>query len=266
MKQIKLALERYSQSYLLPKVLSVPFERGLFKHPERLTVADENGEAIPLLQASPLSLWDDQSVKWLRVQLDLSQTRGESVLLNFTERSNAPVFKASLPEMNAIFNRLTIRLSASNKPVELRLLAQENESKRTFEAQSENCKVRITLEIQSLGVDKCFRVVARIHNYASAKHPGGLWDLGDPGSFEFDAFELILASETDGDIQTQLFEIDGNSELVQQLDKGQYQQLSVEQFSSGGEHWNCRNHVDKTNTVPLKRQGRCMVPRWFCTF
>lgn len=255
MKQIRLALQRYSQSYLLPKEFSVPFQRGLFKHPEKLTITDDAGAVIPMLQASPLSYWDDQSIKWLQVQLDMSHIQSDSVHLNFVERSE-PSFKTpSLPDMDAIFERLTLRLTTSDQVVALRQVSSDDDSKRVFEVQDGSCKIRVLLEIQSLGVDKCFRVVARIHNCASAKHPGGLWDLGDPGSFEFDSFELIWAADVNGEVETQLFQMNEQFDVAQQIDKGQYQQLSVEQFSSGGEHWNCRNHVDKTNTVPLKRQG-----------
>jgi hypothetical protein len=88
-----------------------------------------------------------------------------------------------------------------------------------------------------------------IHNPRAALHPGGLWDLGDPGSLFFTDLSMIFhlaghsrsvewISETNGAINTCLDP-----------------DWSLYQDSSGGENWNSPNHVDRQLRIALSFRG-----------
>ncbi|MBI3408472.1 MAG: hypothetical protein HY040_08975 [Planctomycetes bacterium] len=93
------------------------------------------------------------------------------------------------------------------------------------------------------------RVRLTLHNPNRAKHRGGLWDLGDPGSILFRelALELDVASDAAG-------------EIVWRAERGQPARasqgpLEIFQASSGGTNWQSKNHVDRHGRVPLPFQG-----------
>ncbi len=86
-------------------------------------------------------------------------------------------------------------------------------------------------------------------NPRAAKHPGGLWDLGDPGSVLFKSFSLPI----------QFTSLDSAASLS--LDPAIEAtipcqgKLDVFQASSGGENWQSRNHVNRKNQVALSISG-----------
>lgn len=90
-----------------------------------------------------------------------------------------------------------------------------------------------------------------IHNPRRALHPGGLWDLGDPGSIHFAELstEVVLSHPADR-IELQPEPHHSVLEL-----RGSSRQLSIYQDSSGGENWNSLNHVDKNYQVTTRFRG-----------
>ncbi|QDU23918.1 RIFT barrel domain-containing protein [Urbifossiella limnaea] len=93
------------------------------------------------------------------------------------------------------------------------------------------------------------RVEFTLRNPRRAEHPGGLWDLGDPGSvFLKDASITFALPEGRG------------GELRYSPERGAPvvpYPLPFELFqaSSGGENWNGRNHVTRAGTVTLPFRG-----------
>lgn len=88
-----------------------------------------------------------------------------------------------------------------------------------------------------------------IHNPRRAQHPGGLWDLGDPGSIHFRALtvhaKLSNASKT---------------WLTPGLDQPKFEseagkQLYLYQDSSGGDHWHSRNHINAEGRITTSFRG-----------
>ncbi|OED38098.1 hypothetical protein AB833_20605 [Chromatiales bacterium (ex Bugula neritina AB1)] len=81
-------------------------------------------------------------------------------------------------------------------------------------------------------------VSVAVHNPHRARHPDGIWDLGDSGSIKFNEFtlrfkkndsdQISLRREPDSD----WIELDGNSETT------------LFQASSGGANWDSPNHID----------------------
>jgi hypothetical protein len=94
------------------------------------------------------------------------------------------------------------------------------------------------------------RIRATIHNPNRARHRGGLWDLGDPGSVFLRelALELRLARPGNPHIAWTT-EID---EPPKTLSSGR---LEIYQDSSGGENWRCKNHVNRQGRVPCVMRG-----------
>ncbi|MFZ5603132.1 MAG: hypothetical protein ACOY7J_11840 [Pseudomonadota bacterium] len=86
-----------------------------------------------------------------------------------------------------------------------------------------------------------------LHNPRAALHPGGLWDLGDPGSVFFRQLSAGIHLPSPGSTHYQLEACQdwttamANAELLQ--------------ASSGGEHWDSRNHVNHQGQVTLPFRG-----------
>ena len=106
-------------------------------------------------------------------------------------------------------------------------LRQNNDPLAQFE-----CELRIFLETGLVQVE------LTTHNPKRARHPGGLWDLGDPGSVYFRelAVETTLPAQSVVHVTPQA--TDKAPEIFQLPDFNLYQD------SSGGKNWQSRNHID----------------------
>tara|TARA_R110002111_G_scaffold133190_1_gene199001 strand:+ start:9168 stop:11753 length:2586 start_codon:yes stop_codon:yes gene_type:complete len=135
-------------------------------------------------------------------------------------------------------------------------LKQNNEPLARFE-----CELRIFLETGLIQVELV------THNPKRAHHPGGLWDLGDPGSVYFRelAVETTLPATSKAKITPQATDRNPSS-----FDLSEF---NLYQDSSGGENWQSRNHVGSngeittqfcgyrlTNTGELQHEGKRANP------
>lgn len=94
------------------------------------------------------------------------------------------------------------------------------------------------------------RVALTIRNPRPARHPGGVWELGDPGSIYFRDGSLALALPAGA----------GAAAIRCSLEIGApYERfdpdLEVYQDSSGGENWRSPNHVNREGRVPHAFRG-----------
>ena len=94
------------------------------------------------------------------------------------------------------------------------------------------------------------RVLVTLTNPDRAAHPGGFWDLGDPGS--------ILIK--DASLTFSLRESAGASELYMSPEIGapwaKYElPFELYQDSSGGENWQSSNHINRERKVPTSFRG-----------
>lgn len=117
-------------------------------------------------------------------------------------------------------------------------LTQANEPLARFD-----CELRIFLETGLVQLE------LTTHNPKRARHPGGLWDLGDPNSVYFQ--ELA--------VETTLPDTDEAKVIPQSLEKAaqtfQLPGFNLYQDSSGGENWQSRNHVDGNGEVSTQFRG-----------
>jgi hypothetical protein len=87
-----------------------------------------------------------------------------------------------------------------------------------------------------------------VHNPNRARHLGGLWDLGDPGSQFFR--DLSLRVGLKGPVESVAWTAEPGK-LVQSA-KGS---LEIFQASSGGDNWQSKNHVNRLCQVPCPFRG-----------
>jgi hypothetical protein len=93
------------------------------------------------------------------------------------------------------------------------------------------------------------QVETRLHNPKRARHPGGLWDLGDPGSVYFRGLVLKATPATSEESwvrPTQASPSHSTSSSSSCL---------IYQDSSGGERWNSSNHVNARGEVKIRVRG-----------
>jgi len=93
------------------------------------------------------------------------------------------------------------------------------------------------------------RLRLTVHNPNRARHRGGLWDLGDPGSFLFR--ELAV----DVNAAAQANRVLWKAETEGPLSPAPGHTLEIYQDSSGGENWQSRNHVNRNGRVPCRFRG-----------
>ncbi len=88
-----------------------------------------------------------------------------------------------------------------------------------------------------------------VHNGARARHAGGLWDLGDPGSFMFRALKLCVSHSADRiAIRTRCGEKWHSADAASEI--------GILQSSSGGENWQSPVHVDAEGQLPAIMTGQ----------
>ncbi|OQX26987.1 MAG: hypothetical protein BWK80_07480 [Desulfobacteraceae bacterium IS3] len=86
-------------------------------------------------------------------------------------------------------------------------------------------------------------------NPKAATHPGGLWDLGDPGSIFFKDLSIHAALNTRKN--TTIIQMPPPNSQFSILNS----QFSIYHDSSGGEHWNSRNHVNRHGEITTSFKG-----------
>lgn len=92
-------------------------------------------------------------------------------------------------------------------------------------------------------------VDATIHNPNRARHPGGLWDLGDEGSIRFGSMAIVTDMHRNERLRIAL-SIDDEPEIYSPGSP-----LRLQQESSGGANWNSRNHVNAEGRVLPRYRG-----------
>ncbi|MBK1849807.1 hypothetical protein FE845_00500 [Marinobacter sp. 1-4A] len=105
------------------------------------------------------------------------------------------------------------------------------------------CELRIFPETSLVQVELV------THNPRRARHPGGLWDLGDSGSLHFR--ELAIETTVSGPSRAKV--------IPQATDEGSYAidlvSFNLYQDSSGGDNWRSRNHVGANGEITTQFCG-----------
>jgi hypothetical protein len=118
---------------------------------------------------------------------------------------------------------------------------------RPREPRSQPC-LEISARLEFFAGSAVVRAEFTIHNPQRARHSGGQWPLGDPGSVLIHAAELTLSTSRPLEGVRAAIEHGRNLE-------GFELPFNLHQESSGGEHWNSPVHRNRDAIVPLRFRG-----------
>lgn len=110
--------------------------------------------------------------------------------------------------------------------------------------------LRISARLSFFADSALCRVEFTVENPRRARHQGGYWDLGDPGSVLVQ--ELALEMAASWSINEQITWCEQPNSELQTTNADSF---SLYQDSSGGENWHCRNHVNREGHVKQRFRG-----------
>ncbi|WP_119395176.1 RIFT barrel domain-containing protein [Salinibius halmophilus] len=253
----------------------VPFEQGVLRSPEYLYLRTEQDECIKF-HAEVTMRWPDDSIRWLlirtnafnKIDVEIGSETNPLVQTKIERQSDVPEFE---------FHGSTVKLTACKTGLQLdsygttSILLHAQDKLQTItpteyetvrygdivtcveiKGTNQNTKLNVHQVYEFWHEQKLLKATVGIHNPQRARHPGGLWDLGDEGSVLFESLDLAFNLKEPTD-HYQL-KLDSASEWLTGSD------VSVYQASSGKQNWNSVNHVNRHNKVVLPFQGyECSV-------
>lgn len=113
--------------------------------------------------------------------------------------------------------------------------------------------LRFSGDISCYAGSNLIRLRITLQNPRRARHPGGYWDLGDPGSIMLQDLSLELVTQASTGRRIAFLEAVG---AQPSRTSGDF--LEIYQDSSGGENWKSRNHINREGRIPVTFRG-CRV-------
>ncbi len=119
-----------------------------------------------------------------------------------------------------------------------------------FRGESPDCPLNFTARLSFFRNSPLVRMAFTLENPRPAHHPGGLWDLGDPGSVFFRELCQVIPLDMEEDRG-----VTGEAEPGKPL--GNRKEIFIHQVSSGGENWQSPVHGDREGRVnhPFRGYG-----------
>ncbi len=117
-----------------------------------------------------------------------------------------------------------------------------------FVSQNDKGFVLFSAELTFYASKSTVKWALTLHNPNRAHHKGNLWDLGDPGSVFFKQLSYQIVCEPSA-------QMDWKEDPEAEWKTHQTDDFLLYQDSSGGEHWNSKNHINKDGIVPVKFRG-----------
>ena len=266
--------------------LGFPLPKGEFFRKEDVNISTNSTSNTFIFDLTPILYWPDGSMKWVHgdfcfdiskgstldfflenvsegappgsqegvgceVKIQKDALRVENGIVEFTFKKGSN----RLIEELGIFACLTSRKGIAQQikwdevsPIFRGRLRVDIESKGTAFIDKKRLLVRMVTTI--LYNSPQIHLMAEVHNPHAALHPGGMWDLGDPGSIFFEDFSIHIekgvAKEAlwmDSPERTPVPHDPSSSTLV------------IYQDSSGGKNWDSPNHVDKDGALTVSFKG-----------
>ncbi|MDA0588820.1 MAG: hypothetical protein O2820_02620 [Planctomycetota bacterium] len=250
------------------------FPRGLVKDAARFCLVDPSGQSVPL-QVTPLSRWSDTSLRWglldfVAPEAEVGRTQWPVLLLDEATSPSPPGLEFSGEDLSLSLEngRLTFRRGDAAAAIRFVLTTKDgrlvtaklgrsiSETEgpvrwtRTIEGTFPGCSgIRFLARISTFRGTGRVKLDVRLRNSNRARHSGGLWDLGDAGSFSFQSFEAIVDSGGDNTDSSLAFQIEADSEWTTA------DSVKIYQDSSGRENWQSRTHVNAEGRVPCRFRG-----------
>lgn len=260
----------------------VPFAKGALKDPNLISLHID--EQLVKIEKRVTANWQDGSVKWLHIQLTLpnfkKQLTNLSLRINQSAQHPMPndysvgeckdfikIFSANI-EFKICKKTAQLAVSSKEHPEQKWLTSYElskeqplknlivNEIKLEptelyprilLKGHYGNVK-KITLQlVYSFFDNGLVNMEVQLHNSARAKHKNGLWDLGDTASLLFSKFTVSIK----GCMAQRLLQTNIDEDWLNiSTEDG-----VLEQNSSGGEHWDSLNHVNKDGYCSTNYRG-----------
>lgn len=270
MKALFTARHTNALSTAQPSQFGVPFQQGELLSPNALEVLNGDGESLTF-HAEVTMRWPDDSIRWLLVRTSAVESYQFGILE--TQNPHAQILIDEHNEFqqfsfcdNQVHYQAAEQALAIGKATQIKLAFAANASVQNQRINKVTSKhfggVMTCVEVDSfspeLGINLhqvfefwhqqgVIKAEVGIHNPHRAKHPGGLWDLGDEGSRYFDSLELTVATKEHG--APAAIQVNNEPEWLQGTN------VCVYQASSGGKNWNSVNHVNHKNEVTLPFKG-----------
>ncbi len=271
-----------------PVTVGIPFPIGCCRE-GNWSLTDPDGRRLPV-QTQVLAAWPDGGVKWLLADFVLDAVAAGRTEIALQQVNADPLHRLSLsesgPEITVDTGRVTFHLSRNRLPLLNRVVADETDriepgsvrclltdaSGRQAEGRVDRVDieargpVRATIFAEGVftGSAACrfkarlsffagtdlVRLQWTLHNPNRARHRGGLWDLGDPGSILFHDVSLQIGNRHSAKSLIRWTVEAGPSWQQTETDA-----FEIYQDSSGGENWQSRNHVNREGRVPCTFSG-----------
>ena len=110
--------------------------------------------------------------------------------------------------------------------------------------------LRFTASLTFHALSNLIRVQTTVKNPRRARHSGGYWDLGDPGSLFLRDLSLEFSIPAPAERKIEWIE-----EVEKRPVASQGDFLEIYQDSSGGRNWQSRNHINRDGEIPLSFRG-----------
>lgn len=108
----------------------------------------------------------------------------------------------------------------------------------------------IVLRLHFFAASSCVKCVLTVRNARRAKHAGGYWNLGDPGSIFLRDLSIVAALAENGVDVTACCSAEPGQPMEQR-----HAPFELYQDSSGGEWWHSPAHVNRNGVVPNTFRG-----------
>lgn len=256
----------YSSQTLVPMGISMVFPRGVTSPSDYWLLQDQEGVSLPF-QSSPLQRWPDGSIKWLRVEwLHTPQCGASKERLSFQVYKGVEqcVEELSSGQPCGMPEQLAFQLSLVDSeglnwtadPVAWRIeedgpIFQRLHGVMELRTDSKRrCPIAISCALRFYPRIGCAITRLRIRNPQPSGHPGGTWDLGNKGSFLMRDLSIEYPGPSPSTSYRYWVQV-APDQPCHQAD----QTIQLFQASSGGENWNSRNHIDRSQSVPLPFRG-----------
>ncbi len=255
---------------------SLPLARGVLADGEAVRLTNAEGQPVPAAFETA-ACWPDRSVRWLRVRVRLPRLvgeRGELILMRAPDVDGARSGDAAANRIGASDRAGAGAAPASELPAlpatALWMCDAEGRKRdgdggpatvgradalgtvvRVDGGFGADCPVRYRLRWRLDAGSNVLLGELRLRNERAARHTGGCWDLGDPGSWWIRDCVLALSAAPGSAIA--LFDTDRPDGPGQCFDAGSA--VSVYQDSSGGDRWDSPNHLGADGRLTVQIRG-----------
>lgn len=264
--KIRLLPGRFPPPYPIPLHCGVPLAPGKVRGPAAAWLIAADGAVFPA-QWDVLSRWPDSSVRWALIET-LAEVREDSPRVwtvvfvaetvhqdkgCMTLSGDTAAVKFGLAGSDLIrLDPLEAGFDGDEPEVMRQEWIAQGPLRSTWHVRGRyprHPSIRLSVRISAFGETGLVKIDVGWQNTRRARHRGGLWDLGDAGSVLFHqaGWQLRLPDASDRRLEYQL---EPGKDWI-----GHSPRLEIRQASSGGEHWDCINHVDRTGKVSLQFQG-----------